>query len=331
MGDIMKKRWKNKTGRPFIDSRNWAGYNEELVVRGEFLLELNWIKEGWFKELNIMNKRKQGAPYKFPNSLIELQAIWHQWIDYRSIEGVTRKIVKLAKIPDFNDYSTINRRVNKLNISFELPKQGFVSISTDESGMKLNNAGEYRQDKYGKKRNKKYIRVTISANPLTGDMIDCEVNLQGEGLTEPEIAKKHMTKQIDNGITVDKFWGDGSYDVIDLFNFLEENNIEAAIKIRSNASDNANGSMRRAREVAEYKVKGYTDWSRDKQYGKRWLGTEVRFSAVKRKFGEKIRSTKTENMLKEAKRRIWAYEKIRKHSKPQSSKIYATLYVFENM
>ena len=31
----MGKRW----GKPFKDSRNWPEYNEELVARGEFLLD----------------------------------------------------------------------------------------------------------------------------------------------------------------------------------------------------------------------------------------------------------------------------------------------------
>ena len=311
----MKERWKNKTGRPYFDNRVWKLYNEELIVRGEFLLDYEWIKKGWFDELKLMNKEKRGAPFQFPNSLIKLQAVWHQWIDYRGIEGMTRQIVEMAQLLDFNDYSTINRRVNKLEVGFQLPKQGFVSVSTDGTGIKINNAGEYRQDKYGKKRQKKYIKVTISANPLTKDLLDCTVSLEGEGLSEPECAQEHMQQQINNGISIDKFWGDGSYDVLKLFNFLQKNNIESAIKIRSNASDDANGSMRRAREVAEYKFKGYTDWAREKEYGKRWLGTEVIISAVKRKFGEKIKSTKTENMLKEAKRKFWAYETIKKYAK----------------
>ncbi|MBU4501369.1 MAG: IS5 family transposase [Nanoarchaeota archaeon] len=305
------ERWQNKTGRPNEDNRDWRAYNEELVRHGEFLLDYDWITKGWYEELEEMNNGKKGAPFQFPNSLIGLQAVWHQLVDYREVEGITRKVAEKAQIPAFNDFSTINRRVNKLNIEFELPKQGFVSVSTDGTGIKLNNAGEYRYDKYGKKKQKKYIKVTISANPLTKEMLDCDVSIEGDGLSEHEVSKKHMQRQIGNGKEIDKFWGDGGFDVLELFNFLEENNIEAAIKIRDNASEESRGSMRRAREVREYKAKGYSAWSRDKQYGKRWLGTEVQISAVKVKFGERVRAKKTENMLKEAKRKFWAYAKIK--------------------
>lgn len=308
------EKWQSKTSGPYKDKRDWKKYNEELVVRGEFLLDLDWIKLGWKQELIEMNQNKKGAPYEFPNSLIELQAVWHQWIDYRAIEGLTRKIVKIAQIPNFNNYSTINRRVNKLEIGFELPKCGFVSIATDGSGMKFNNAGEYRQEKYGRTR-KKYIKATISANPLTGDLLDCEVCLEGEGLSEPEVAQKHIQRQIDNNIEVDKFWGDGSFDTRLLFNLLEQYKIEAAIKIRSNASELSRGSMRRAREVAEYFSQSYNDWARGKQYGKRWLGTEVIFSAVKGKFGEKVRAKKLENKYKEIKQKFWVYNRIRAYAR----------------
>jgi hypothetical protein len=307
--------WKNVSGKPFGVNIEWKRYNEELVVQGEFLLDFDWISKGWKQELNQMNFKKRGAPFRFPDSLIRLQSIWHQLIDYREIEGVTRKIVEMAKIPDFNDYSTINRRVNNLDVDFLLPKCGFVSVASDGSGIKLNEAGEYRENKYGRIKQKKYIKVTISANPLTGDMLDCDVIMEGQGPSEGYFAQKHMQRQIDNGIIVDKFWGDGSFDAKYLFNFLERHGIETAIKIRENASDKADGSMRRAREVAEYKAKGYLNWSRDKQYGKRWLGTEVKFSAVKRKFGESVRSKNRENKLKEVKRRFWAYETIRLYAK----------------
>jgi hypothetical protein len=310
----LTNNWVSKSGLGYIDQRDWSKYNEELVLHGEYLLDLNWIREGWDDELELMNKNKRGAPFQFPESLIKLQAVWALLVDYREVEGITRKVCAAAQIPDFNNYSTINRRVNKLNIDFDLPKQNFVSVATDGTGMKLNNSGEYRQDKYGKKRNKKYVKVILSANPLTKDLLFCDVSID-DGNSEPEIAKKDMQSLINKGFIVDKFWGDGAFDVKELFNFLQKNNIESAIKIRNNASDNADGSMRRAREVAEYKFKGYIEWARTKSYGKRWTGTEIIFSAVKGKYHENIRSTKPENIKKEAKRKFWAYSEVKAYAK----------------
>ena len=304
------ERW----GPEYVDRRDWLKYNEELVVRGEFLLDTDWVKS-WDKEVAEMNERKVGRPYEFPESLIKLQAVWNQWIGVRQVEGLTRKLVEAAQLPDFDDYSTINRRVRRIGTFFELPKQGFCSVSCDGSGMKMNQAGEYRYDKYGRKKPKKWLKVVISANPLTKEMLDVEVHVEGEGSSEPEVAMQHLNRLWNCGVTVDKFWGDGAFDVLDLFNLLEQHGTESAIPPRDNASSNANGSMRRVREVFEYKTQLWEDWARQKSYGLRWLGTEGIFSSVKRIFGEKTRAKTVENMCLEVRRRFWAYECMRKYAK----------------
>jgi len=245
----MKKRHKNdgkRWGKIFVDKRNWKVCNEDYVVRGEFLLDMDWIKS-WDKELAEMNLGKIGSPYKFPESLIKLQAVWNQWVGVRQVEGVTRKLVEIAKLPKYNDFSTISRRVKKIDTSFELPNHGFCSACNDGSGMKMNEAGEYKYDKYGRKKPKKWLRVTISANPYTKDLLDLDVDIEGEGLSEPQVAIKHLKNLWSFGLTVDKFWGDGAYDVLELFNLLEEHSTESAIPPRDNASKNSNGSMRRVR------------------------------------------------------------------------------------
>jgi hypothetical protein len=283
-------------------------------VRGEFLLDLEWVKS-WDKNLQIMNQGKRGHPFEFPEPLIKIQAVWNQWIGVRQVEGLTRKLVETAQLPDFDDYSTINRRVRKIDAVLELPKQGFVSVSCDGTGMKMNQTGEYRYDKYGRKKPKKWLKVTISANPLTKDLLDVEVHVEGEGPSEPEVAIQHLNRLWNLGITVDKFWGDGAFDVVDLFNILEQHSTESAIPPRDNASKNAHGSMRRLREVFEYQTNNWEHWTILKRYGLRWVGTEGEFSAVKRVFGEKTRAKTVENMCLEIKRRFWAYETMRKYAK----------------
>src|SRR3989344_6802260 len=113
----MAKKPKHKKGERWGEKkkckRDWIKYNEELVVRGEFLLDLDWVKS-WDKEVQIMNEGKKGSPFQFPESLIELQAVWNQWVSVRAIEGITRKLVKVAEVPKFNDYSTVSRRIKKI-------------------------------------------------------------------------------------------------------------------------------------------------------------------------------------------------------------------------
>ena len=149
---------------------------------------------------------------------------------------------------------------------------------------------------------------------MTKDLLDLDVSLAGDEDSEPEVAMRHMNNLWSFGITIDKFWGDGAFDCIDLFNLLEQHGTESAIPIRDNASNKAHGSMRRAREVAEYQLQKWDDWAQGKQYGKRWLGTEGVISAVKGVFGEHTRAKTAENACREAGRKFWAYETMRKYA-----------------
>ena len=261
-----------------------------------------------------MNKEKRGHPYEFPESLIKLQTVWNQWFGVRQVEGMTRDLVAITKIPNFNDYSTVNRRVRKIDTTFQLPKNGFCSVACDGTGIKMNQEGEYRYDKYGRKKKKQWLHVVLSANPYTKDLLDLDMYVDGDGDSEPQIAERHLKNLSSFGISIDKFWGDGGFDVIELYNLLEELGTESAIPARENASTNANGSMRRVQEVFEFQTKTWDDWARDKNYGLRWLGTEGIFSAVKRIFGEKTKAKHKDTMEHEIRRRFWAYETIRKYA-----------------
>jgi hypothetical protein len=280
-----RKRW----GKQFKDNRDWRKYNEQLVVRGEFYLDCDWVAN-WNKELEEMNEGKVGARYEYPDSFMHFLAVLHQWIDFRGLEGVSRKLVK-----------------------FDLPFKD-CCVSTDGSGMKFENSGEYRARMYGKRR--KYIKVVISADPNSKKMLDCEVGIEGELPSEPNIARGHMEALMLKGIDVEKFFGDGSYDDMDLWAFLAHNEIEPAVKPRKNAILKGNGSLR-DKEVLKIK-KGYKIWARERRYGLRWNGTEGIFSAVKRKFGEQTRSHKIENACNEVKRKFWAYDRMKTYAEKRA-------------
>jgi hypothetical protein len=304
-----KKRW----GKKKKYKRNWKQYNEELVKRGTFYLDFTWVKS-WNTELKEMNEKKVGAPYRFPESMIQLQAIWLLLTDLRSVVGITRKVFEMGQIKDFNHFSTISRRVNAMSTELKLPKDKNLYVATDMTGMKMNMSGEYFETKYGDGF-KKFIKVTISANPFTKEIYKCDVSLEGEELSEPEVAMTHIAELEAERYNVIKFWGDGAYDTHDLFDILDQYNIKSAVKIRKNAVvDPGGGSVRRSIEVKKYKMLGYQKWAIKQQYGMRWTGTEGIFSSIKLKFGEKTRTKKEENMIKEAKRKIWAYETIRKYA-----------------
>ena len=92
-----KKKYKRKV--------NWKEYNESLVRRGELLFDTDFLSN-WRTELREMNKGKEGARFRYPNSLIWLLATAHTYLfPYRELEGFLRAISvyikELKGIPDF--------------------------------------------------------------------------------------------------------------------------------------------------------------------------------------------------------------------------------------
>ncbi len=109
-----------------------------------------------------------------------------------------------------------------------------ISASTDGSGMKMNMGGEYFEEKYGDGK-KKFIKVTITADPYDKDLLRVEVALEGEGDSEPEVAEKHMKELIDEGYNINEFFMDGAGDTHHLFDFCDQYGIDPIIKLRENA------------------------------------------------------------------------------------------------
>ena len=261
-----------------------------------------------------MNFGKRGKPYQFPNSLIKLQAVWLNFFSYRGAQGITEKFVEFGLLPNSNDYSTIQRRVINLNLDIPKPINKEISVSTDGSGIKMNMDGEYFHEKYGNGERKKFIKVVISGDPFHKDVLKIEVSLEGEGNSEPEIAEKQMKALIDDGCTINTFFGDGAFPTHKLFDFCDQHKIKTAIKIGKSANPEVEGSWRRSVEVKKYKKLGYKKWAEQNEYGRRWTGTEGIFSAVKKMYGERVRAHKIENMCLEAERKFWAYQRMKRYA-----------------
>jgi len=295
------ERW----GKKFKDNRNWQDYNQTLKKRGEWFFNFSFL-ESVSKELKAMNKNKVGRPYRYSNSFIEFESKLQPYFDYRSIQGMCEALSE--KIPDFpiNNYSNACRRVNALElnlskIDFDKP----IYVGNDGSGIKVSNRGEWMRQKWQVRRG--WIKAVITMDVENKKLLDIEVFEKGD--SEPDIFERHIKQLIKKGAKIRKACADGAHDKRKLFNALEKHKIEQVIKIRSNASAKARGSISRAREVRKFKELGYEKWAKEKEYGMRW-STEGKFSSVKRKFGEYVRSTKKNNMIEEARRKFILYERM---------------------
>ena len=145
--------------------RNWKEYNEKLVRRGELYISLDFL-ENWDEELNRMNEDKVGRPFKFPQTFMHFLA----FLPLRQMEGfLMRKLSEHVPKLKVADYSTICKRLRKLD--FELPGNlgEDLVVAVDSSGMKVTNRGEWIRHKW--KTRKGWIKVHIAVDVKTKKLL----------------------------------------------------------------------------------------------------------------------------------------------------------------
>jgi hypothetical protein len=308
MTDLAKKQQK-RWGKEFIDNRDWQSYNEQLVKRGEYLLALDFV-EGWDEELARMNKGKVGARFMFPNTLIELQAIWHAHrVPYRTIEGMTRDLVVLGNLPEYNDYSTVNRRCNQLNYTLAPPQGERIIVFSDGTGLQAVNGGEYLREKYGKK-NRRWIQIVLLGDAEHHEPISYEIRLIPA--SESESTEQQAATLLKQDADIAALGGDGAMDDKNLYNFCDEQGLKPIIKPDKNAREDTDCALRN-RVVKRRNKLGYKQWAQQEGYGDRWPATEGINSAVKRIFGEQLLATSETGLVKEAASKIWAYQRLKRY------------------
>jgi hypothetical protein len=272
---------------------NWHNYNESLVRRGEVILDFDVI-DSWDNELDYMNNGKEGASYRYPNSFVQLlgymRAYFH--LPYRQTEGVVRAYTG-SKVRSIPDYSTINRRVNKLDIKINKRLGNDIVIVLDSTGIKVTNRGEWLPHKWNIRKG--YLKIHVAVDVKKKKIVSLEVTT--EEIHDGMMLKKLIENAAENN-NVKRVIADGAYDNNENFRYLSDNGIEAAIKVRKNSfADKITDSHPRNIVVLQ-QLKNFEKWKDSVSYGYRWIAETV-FSSIKRMFGECVSARKYSNMVKE--------------------------------
>jgi hypothetical protein len=282
----------------YIDNRNWPEYNAELVRRGEFYLDLSCVKN-WGRELREMNRRKRGAPYKYPNTFITFASIIYAFfrMPYRQLEGFIGKISVYEPGLVAADYTTLHKRISKQDLGIEIPENDAV-VAVDSTGIKVTNRGDWMREKHGTKR-RGWLKVHVAVDVESKRLLSLEV-------TEEDTSDSEVLRPLLKDVNIDEGLMDGAYDTNDAFEFMKSKGVDCpGIKIRENA---VVGKWESARSTAvlEFKKMGYKGWKQMHQYGRRWAA-EGFFSSIKRIFGETVRASSPEGMVAEIKRAFILY------------------------
>jgi hypothetical protein len=271
------------------------------VRRGEFYLDLECVKN-WQRELKQMNRKKSGAPYKYPNTFIIFASVIYSFfhMPYRQLEGFIDKLGTFVPGLISADYTTLHKRISKLALQIPIPDEDVV-VAVDSTGMKVTNRGEWMREKHGKVR-RGWLKVHVAVDVESKKLLSIEV-------TEEKTADSEVLRPLLKDVNIKNGLMDGAFDTNDAFNFMKEKGVECpGIKIRENAVVGEEPSPR-SNAVLELKKYGYNGWKQMHQYGRRWA-VEGYFSSIKRIFGETVRASSVDGIISEIKRLFILYNII---------------------
>ena len=272
---------------------NWHNYNESLVRRGEVVLDFDVI-DSWHNELDKMNDGKEGAFYRYPNSFVQLLGYMRVYfhLPYRQTEGIVRAYTG-SRVQSIPDYSTINRRVNKLDIKINKRIGNDIVIVLDSTGIKVANRGEWMRHKWNIRKG--YLKIHVAVDVKKKKIVSLEVTT--EEVHDGMMLKKLIENAAENN-DVKRVIADGAYDNKENFRYLSDNGIEAAIKVRKNSFADKLTHCYPRNIVVRQQLKNFEKWKDSVSYGYRWIAETV-FSSIKRTFGEYVSARKYSNMVKE--------------------------------
>ena len=210
---------------------DWPWYNESLVRRGQVLLDFD-VLDGWDYELSRMNEGKVGEPYDYPDSFMQLlgymRAYFH--LPYRQTHGLV--IAHASKeVPGIPDYSTISRRINKLEIKINEKLGNDIVIALDSTGIKVAKRGEWLGHKWQVRKG--YLKIHVVIDIKKKRILSLEVT--SEEVHDGRILKKLVDNATSGDNHVKGVLADGMYDSNNNFRYLSKNHIKPDIKTRSNS------------------------------------------------------------------------------------------------
>jgi hypothetical protein len=314
-----RKRW----GKKFVDKRNWKEANGRLVRHGTMLVSISFL-ENEKEVLKEMNKGKVGKPFKYINPLFEYAGLLHSYLHlgFRQTEGLLIGFSEKEPLLKKPDFSTINRRFNKLptKIQPRKTKDGFTII-IDSTGLSTTNRGEGRRKIHRKGKIdecKGFLKLHVAIDEETKEILTAEITTEKVG--DNKKFNELIEGSINNtGKKAAKIKADGSYSSYDDFDLLEQLGIEPIINIPDNAltglpenkyiNRRRNLEPRTRTKYAKEQLKNKKKWRKEKAYGKRW-GIETLFSTIKRRFGQHSQATNYHNMQHEQTFKLQLYNQL---------------------
>jgi Transposase DDE domain len=150
-------------------------------------------------------------------------------LPYRQTEGIVKGHAK-NNIPSIPDFSTISRRMNRLDVKIKNDDENpnpseeeneYIIITIDSSGIKKTNRGQWMNKKWNMLNRKGYLKIHIAVDIKSKKILSMEVTAD-----EHVHDNKMLPRLVDNVIksnndgfavvVVDRVLGDGAYMIVTL-------------------------------------------------------------------------------------------------------------------
>ena len=185
------------------------------------------------------------------------------------------------------------------------PKNNYIIIAIDSTGIKVTNRGQWIRDKWNIRKG--YLKIHVAVNIKSKKILS--LNITDEHVHDGKVLPKLVDDIAKSkNITVGKIIADGAYDSNAVFKCLADSGILPCIKVRRNARVKKTNHILRNLSVISQK-NDLQRWKDSVSYGNRWIAETV-FSSIKRIFGEYVYSTRLDNMIQEMVLKASLYNKI---------------------
>jgi len=249
--------------------RDWKTYNDQLVKRGELLLDLD-LELGGRTGGDEQGQARQTLPIPGEfGGVSGLSAVFFR-LPFRQEEGFVEALSKFVPELEVPDYSTICCKINSLQPRFERSLRELgndVVVAIDASGIKVTNRGDWIREQWNRKPRRGYLKIHIAVDAKTKQILAMEVTDERTGDIK---MFKPLVERASGRTKVKLVLADSAYDSRDNFNFLEAKGIEPGIRIRRGASGKARGSRARRCAAREF-LEDERGWKRKVGYGRRWV------------------------------------------------------------
>jgi hypothetical protein len=322
---------KLPSGKKKYRVTNWKEYNDSLVARGAVTV---WLSDGVLEAWNKPTQSgKAGHPKTYSDTAIRtaltIQAVYH--LPLRATEGFVQSLLFLLGCPHLKspDYSTLSYRSTDLKVPMSdgvrrtLASGEPLHIAVDSTGVKIYGEGEWKVRKHGWGKRRTWRKIHLGVDVSTHLIPTSE-------MTHQDMADGHMVERlldhIPNECQIDTLYGDGAYDLWDIYDSCMDRNIQLVVPPRANARDQYHypqdplyhrSQAIRNKAVLMAEKHGLDHWKQTTNYHKRSLSETAMFR-FKTIFGANLTSRSVKQQATQVKIRIAALNEMTLLGMPRS-------------